>query len=76
MRSRSGAALLLMSFCFLLIGLVTLRWELVSLAIPLALTMYLAFLLHRPPLMDVRLTRALDAERVQEGDVVEVSLLL
>lgn len=76
MRSRSGAALLLMSFCFLLIGLVTLRWELVSLAIPLALTMYLAFLLHRPPLMDVRLIRTLDAERVQEGDVVEVSLLL
>jgi uncharacterized protein (DUF58 family) len=75
-RSRSGAALLLMAFCFLLIGLVTLRWELVSLAIPLALTMYLAFLLHRPPLMDVRLTRTLDAERVQEGDVVEVSLHL
>jgi uncharacterized protein (DUF58 family) len=65
-----------MAFCFLIIGLVTLRWELVSLAIPLALTMYLAFLLHRPPLMDVRLTRTLDADRVQEGDVVEVSLLL
>ena len=76
MRTRSGAALLLIAFCFLLVGLVTLRWELVSLVIPLAVTMYLAFLLHRPPLMDVRATRSLDAERVQEGDVVEVTLLL
>jgi uncharacterized protein (DUF58 family) len=76
LRSRSGAALLLMAFCFLLVGLIALRWELVSLAIPLAMIMYLAFLLHRPPLMDVHLARTLDSERVQEGDVVEVSLAL
>jgi len=75
-RSRSGAALLLVAFCFLLVGLVTLRWELVSLVIPLALTMYLAFLLHRPPLIEIRAARSLDAERVQEGDVVEVTLIL
>lgn len=76
MRTRSGAALLLMAFCFLILGLVTLRWQLVSLLIPLALTIYLAFLLHRPPVLDVRLTRSLDSERIQEGDVVEISLLL
>jgi len=67
---------LLVAFCFLLIGLITLRWELVSLVIPLALTMYLAFLLHRPPLMDIRATRSFDAERIQEGDTIEVMLLL
>jgi uncharacterized protein (DUF58 family) len=76
LRSRSGAALLLMAFCFLLVGLIALRWELVSLVIPMAMIMYLAFLLHRPPLMDVRLTRTLDSDRVQEGDVVEVTLTL
>jgi uncharacterized protein (DUF58 family) len=75
-RTRSGAALLLMAFCFLILGLMTLNWQLVSLLIPLAITMYLAFLLHRPPVLDVRMTRSLDKERIQEGDVVEVSLTL
>jgi len=74
LRSRSGAALLLMAFAFLFLGLVRLRWELLSLLIPLALVLYLTYLLNRPPLMDLRFSRTLDTEKLQEGEVVEVTL--
>lgn len=76
MRSASVAALLVLAFCFLLLGLATVRWELVSLVIPLVILFYLAYLLNRPPVMRVICSRTMDADRLQEGEEVEITLRL
>ncbi|MDD1746745.1 MAG: DUF58 domain-containing protein [Methanomassiliicoccales archaeon] len=76
MRSASVAALLVMAFCFLLIGLGMVRWELISLVIPLVMVLYLAYLLNRPPVMRVTCSRSMDTDRLQEGEEVEVTLRL
>ncbi|MCU0860930.1 MAG: DUF58 domain-containing protein [Methanomassiliicoccales archaeon] len=76
MRSLSGAALLGMALALLFLGLAGLRWELISLLIPMAMLLYLSFLLNRPPIMDLRFSRALESERLQEGEAVEVTLTI
>jgi uncharacterized protein (DUF58 family) len=76
LRSASVAALLVLAFCFLLIGLGMVRWELVSLVIPLVMVLYLAYLLNRPPVMRVSCSRTVDTDRLQEGEEVDVTLRL
>ena len=57
MRSRSAAGILALTFAFLLIGLVTRRWEIISLVLPLMLFFYFGTWLHRKPIIDLKVRR-------------------
>jgi len=74
LRSRSVVALLGLAFAFLLLGLACLRWELISLTIPLAMLLFFAFFLNRPPIIDLGFERVLESDKAQKGDEVQVEL--
>jgi uncharacterized protein (DUF58 family) len=74
LRSYSGAALLALALVFLISGLALVRWELISLLIPLVLFLLLAYLLDRPPIIDLLFERRLDSERLTEDDTLQVEL--
>jgi len=76
MRSRSAAGILALTFAFLLIGLVTRRWEIISLVLPLMLFFYFGTWLHRKPIIDLKVRRTLEAENAFEGDELKVTLIL
>lgn len=76
LRSYSGAGLLALAFVFLIAGLALVRWELISLLIPLVLLLLLAYLLNRPPIIKVGFERRLDSDRLTEDDTLQVELLI
>jgi len=74
LRSYSGAALLALALVFLISGLALLRWELISLLIPLVVFLLLAYMLDRPPIIDLHFERRLDSDRLTEDDALHVQL--
>lgn len=74
MRSYPAAALLSVAFFFLFAGLITLRWELVGLAMPIVLLFYLSALLNRPPIIDLEVQRETETQQLLEGDELMVRL--
>ncbi len=72
MRSRASAGILGLAFAFLLIGLLVRRWEIISLVIPLVLFFYFGAWLHRKPIIDLRVSRVLEAESAFAGDEITV----
>jgi uncharacterized protein (DUF58 family) len=74
MRSRAPAGILGLTFAFLLIGLLTRRWEIISLVIPLVLFFYFGNWLHRAPMVKLDVKRALEAESAFAGDELNVTM--
>lgn len=74
MRTRPGAAILGAASFFLVIGLATRRWEMVSLMLPLIMMVVLAPLAFPSPRIDLRISRTFGQDRPQKGEEVEIVL--
>jgi uncharacterized protein (DUF58 family) len=74
LRFGGAYALFVMAIIILVIGFSTRNWELISLVIPISLYLLVASLLRPPSDISVVAERAVDLNRVMEGDTVEVEL--
>jgi uncharacterized protein (DUF58 family) len=73
-RSLAATAILASAFVFLIVGLFSRNWQLVSMIIPVVMLVLFAVLLYRPPEMALEMRREVDTERTMEGETVQVTL--
>lgn len=74
MRFGGAYALFVMAIVILVVGFSTRNWELISLVLPISIYLLIASLLRPPSDISVVTERAVDLNRVMEGDTVEVEL--